>query len=159
MLPPPALLILIPLPALLAALLGLRASWVTVAGLMGSTAYMLVAVFWPSGPTPLGADAYYVVGFVAFVRTLVIIAFVLMVAQVVKERLGREDRLTTNTLYLMVLIGGAASLLPFTFPPDRRGGWAQVVAEIGAYVLLAGLAGLVLTIILRPLIRRIRRAA
>ncbi len=60
-----------------------------------------------------------------------------------------------NTL----LIGGAASLVPVTIPPADRVALFGTVGEVGAFVFLAGVAGLVLTIVLRPLLRRIRGRA
>lgn len=157
MLPHPAFLILIPLPALVAALAGLRASLVLGAGLLGAVAYMALALFWPQAAQEVATDTYYVVGFAVFVQSLIVVAFVATVAQAVKERLGREDRMVTVVLGLMVLTGGAASLVPVTVPPADRVAGFGVVGEVGAFVFLAGVAGLVLTLVVQPVIRRIRR--
>jgi uncharacterized membrane protein len=156
MLPPPAFLILIPLPALAATLAGLRASLVLGAGLLGAVAYMALALFWPQETTEVAQDSYYVVGFAVFVQSLVVVAFVAAVAQAIKERLGRADRMPTVVSGLMALIGGALSLLPVTVSPADRVAGFGVVGEVGAFVFFAGVAGLVLTIVLRPIFRRIR---
>lgn len=159
MLPPPALLFLIPLPGLVAAGLRLRASLVLAGGLVGAVAYMIVSMLWPRDMTEADAEAYYVVGHMAFVQSLVIAAAILAVAQAVKERLGREDRLTTTLLALMVQIGGALSLLPVTIPPQNRVAWLGHVGEIGAFVFMAGVAGLLLTLVVQPVLRRIKGRA
>ena len=159
MLPAPAFLILIPLPALVAAILGLRASLVLGAGLLGAVAYMVLALAWPQEGGAAATDSYYVVGFAVFVQSLIAVTFVATVAQAIKERLGRADRMPTVASGLMMLIGGAASLVPVTIPPADRVALFGTVGEVGAFVFLAGVAGLVLTIVLRPLLRRIRGRA
>lgn len=159
MLPAPAFLILIPLPALVAAVLGLRASLVLGAGLLGAVAYMVLALAWPQEGGAPATDSYYVVGFAVFVQSLIAVAFVATVAQAIKERLGRADRMPTVVSGLMMLIGGAASLVPVTIPPADRVALFRTVGEVGAFVFLAGVAGLVLTIVFRPLLRRIRGRA
>ncbi|HBZ43480.1 MAG TPA: hypothetical protein DEO85_05335 [Maritimibacter sp.] len=158
MLPHAALLLLIPAPALAALALHLRASLVMAGGLIGAAAYMVTAMTWPVDIPDTYADTYYVTGSIVFVRSLVILSFLLLVAQGVKERLGTEDRLTTVTLFLMVLIGGAVSLLPLTSQPPGTDGWRTAAANLGGTLFMAGLMGLAFVILIRPLLRRLRRA-
>lgn len=154
--PPPALLLVIPIPALIAAAFGLRSSLVMAAGLVGAVAYMIIAMAWPSEIGEPYADTYYVVGYIAFVQSLVVVTFFLLVAQAIKERLGHEDRRTTLVLFAMVLLGGTTSVLPLTIRPPATDGWATGLAEIAAYIFMAGLIGHVITIVIRPVIRRLR---
>lgn len=159
MLPPAVLLLLIPAPALAALGLRLRTSLVMAGGLLGVVAYMVTAMFWPMESADAYGDSYFLVGSIVFIRSLVILTFLLLVAQAVKERLGPEDRLTTVTLFLMLLIGGALSLLPLTTLPPSTGGWRSAIANLGAYFFMAGLLGLGFVILLRPVIRRLRGSA
>lgn len=159
MLPPPALLLVIPIPALIAAAFGLRSSLVMAAGLLGALAYMIIGMTWPSAIGQPYADTYYVVGYVAFVQSLVVVTFFLLVAQAIKERFGREDRRATLALFAMVLLGGTTSVLPLTMRPPATDGWATSLAEVAAYIFMAGLIGLVITILIRPLTRRLRGKA
>lgn len=158
MLPPAALLILIPAPALVALAFRLRASLVMAGGLLGVMAYMVTAMSWPLDTVDAHTGTAYLAGSVVFVRGLVILTFVMLVAQAVKERLGDEDRLTTITLFLMVLVGGAVSLLPLTTLPPSTDGWRNLAANIGAYLFMAGLLGLAFVLVLRPALRRLRRS-
>lgn len=156
MLPHPALLLLIPAPALAALALRLRASHVIAAGLAGAAVHAALAVAWPTGRPGASDEAYYVVANGAVLVTLALLALVLLAAQRVKERRGREDRLTTVTLFLMALIGATMSLLPVATLPPATQDWRLFAANLGSYLFLAGLLGLVHTILLRPLLGALR---
>lgn len=159
MLPHPALLLMIPAPSLIALLFRTRASWVMGAGLLGTIGYTIIAMTRPMDIPEAYAETHYLTGSIAFLHGFVIVTFLLLVAQVVKERLGREDRLTTLTLFLLNLIGGAISLLPLTTQPPSTEGWRNALANVGGYLFIAGLIGLAFVIMIRPLIRRLRRSA